>query len=255
MKLIVDHLPLRSLVMGSERLERMQTGTDQWRIPKFHAMLHASSSIILMGPWSNCEAQVVESCHVYMKRLSDLTNQRKGQWKHQVLTHVARGEQAAEQGLHESTGIRADQPTGSQDEAETHLESGELATHVTLSKSNLVAGVRFNIWDYMVDWRMCRHRLLYPAQRQDQRSNTGIYIALQELVTLPSSPGARSEWIRFCTDMKDLPSFLCAYVQAAYHHNLPNVPAPTDDAGSFLSAPEVHQRLLSLVQRHSKDAR
>jgi hypothetical protein len=55
--------------------------------------------------------------------------------------------------------------------------------------------------------------------------------------------------------MKDLPHFLCGYIQATYHHNLPDVPAPTDDAGSFLSAPEVHARLLSLVQVHSEDCR
>jgi len=41
--------------------------------------------------------------------------------------------------------------------------------------------------------------------------------------------------------MKDLPHFLCAYVQAEYHQNLPDVPAPTDDAGSFLSTRKEHE--------------
>jgi hypothetical protein len=253
MQMIVENLPTRSLIMGAERNDLVKSGTVQWQIPKFHAMLHAASSIVLFGPWSNCSAEVVESCHVYMKRLADLTNQRKGQWKTQILTHVARSEEADNK-LGPGTTANEKPGPGPHDGAEADKDSDGWA-HVTLSKSNLVAGIRFNVWELIVGWRMCRHNLVYPAQRKSERSNAGISIGLGALVTVPSSLRATSEWIRYCRDMKDLPHFLCGYIQATYHHNLPDVPAPTDDAGSFLSAPEVHARLLSLVQVHSEDCR
>lgn len=252
MEMIKAKLPSRSLVMGAERCNLDDSGKCMWRIPKFHAMLHAASSLILYGPWSNVEAQVVEANHVHVKRLADLTNQRKGEWQLQILIRVARGEAAGKDWLHAEPGELRD---GEEDHdvsqsALAQAESGPCATHVTLSKSNLVAGIRFNIWDFMLQWRMCRHRLMYPSQRKNSRSSGGIFIALPELVTVHNDPQALSEWIRYCADMKELPHFLGAYIQATYHHNIPEVQAPTDDAASFLSALEEHRYLLSLVQTH-----
>ena len=94
MQMIVEHLPTRSLCMGSDRYEFDQSCQIQWAIPKFHTMLHAASSIVLFGAWSNVEAQAVELCHVYMKRLATLTNQRQTQWQAQVLAHVSRSEES-----------------------------------------------------------------------------------------------------------------------------------------------------------------
>jgi len=187
--------------------------------------------------------------HVF---LADLTNQRKGEWQLQILIRVARGEAAGKDWLHAEPGELRD---GEEDHdvsqsAQDQAESGPSATHVPLSKSNLVAGIRFNIWDFMLQWRMCRHRLMYPGQRKNSRSSGGIFIALPELVTVHNVPQALSEWIRYCADMKELPHFLGAYIQATYHHNIPEVQAPTDDAASFLSALEEHSYLLSLVQTH-----
>ena len=78
---------------------------------------------------------------------------------------------------------------------------------------------------------------------------------LGELVTTPSLPEAMSEWIRHCSDMKELPHFLCAYIQAQYHQHLSNVPEPIDDRESFMSAREMHRDLLSLVQVLDTDSR
>jgi len=256
MQMIVEHLPTRSLSMGTDRYEFDQSGQIQWAIPKFHAMLHAASSIVLFGPWSNVEAQVVESCHVYMKRLATLTNQRKTQWQGQVLVRVSRSEESGKVWTHDGAGGAAE-TGGALDAAESASpsETGWTASHVTLSKSNLVAGIRFNIWDCMVGWKLCRHELRYPAQRQESRNRTGICIMLGELVTTPSSPEAMSEWIRHCSDMKELPHFLCAYIQAQYHQHLSNVPEPIDDRESFMSAREMHRDLLSLVQVLDTDSR
>ena len=186
--------------MGTERKD--VAGKGSWHIPKFHAMLHSASSILLMGPWSNCEAQVIENNHVYMKRLAELTNQRVDQWELQILIHVARTEEAGNACNHETTalGDMKNNPLCAHEHA-----SGSCATHITLSKSNLVAGIRSNIWEYMIAWKTCRHSLVYPAQRTDARTNGGVYICMSDLVTPAQSSGARSEWIRYCRDMLHLP--------------------------------------------------
>lgn len=245
MQQIVDNLPSRSLAMGTERKD--VAGKGSWHIPKFHAMLHSASSILLMGPWSNCEAQVIENNHVYMKRLAELTNQRVDQWELQILIHVARTEEAGNACNHETTalGDMKNNPLCAHEHA-----SGSCATHITLSKSNLVSGIRSNIWEYMIAWKTCRHILVYPAQRTDARTNGGVYICMSDLVTPAQSSGARSEWIRYCRDMLHLPHYLGVYIQATYHRNIATVQAPTDDRASFLSAPEVYRELLSLVQVH-----
>ena len=101
MQQIVDNLPSRSLSMGTDL--KSVGGKGSWNIPKFHAMLHSASSILLMGPWTNCEAQVIENNHVYMKRLAELTNQREDQWELQILMHVARAEEAGNAWNHGTT--------------------------------------------------------------------------------------------------------------------------------------------------------
>ena len=89
-----------------------------------------------------------------------------------------------------------------------------------------------------------------PAQAHVSRPAQEFTQQLPELVTVHNVPQALSEWIRYCADMKELPHFLGAYIQATYHHNIPEVQAPTDDAASFMSALEEHRYLLSLVQTH-----
>ena len=64
-----------------------------------------------------------------------------------------------------------------------------------------------------------------------------------------------SEWVRHCIDMKELPHFLCVYIQAQYHQYLRNVPEPIDDRESFMSAREMHRALLSLIQVLDTDSR
>ena len=252
MQQIVDNLPSRSLAMGTER--KGVGGKGAWNIPKFHAMLHSASSILLMGPWTNCEAQVIENNHVYMKRLAELTNQREDQWELQILMHVARAEEAGNAWNHGNT--HSEDTQDNRHCAHGQHGSACSGTHITLSKSNLVSGIRSNIWDYMLAWKTCRHKLVYPAQRKDGRTNGGVYICMSELVTPPQSSGARSEWIRYCRDMHHLPHYLGVYIQTTYHHNVATVPAPTDDRASFLSAPEVYRELLSLLQFHNiTDAR
>ena len=80
MEVIVEVFPTRSLAVQEDRVRhRSIARRSPWSIPKFHAMLHAASSILLMGNWATAEAQVVEACHVIVKRLAKNTNQKPTQ--------------------------------------------------------------------------------------------------------------------------------------------------------------------------------
>ena len=156
--------------------------------------------------------------------------------------HVSRCEQAAQQW------------TDGHEDADGHEENAN-TKQFSLGQSTMRAGVRFPIWDFIVEWRKNTHEMLYPARHTDMRTNQGMCIPLPALAVSGSTPDANSMWVRNCKDIHHLPHYLALFIQQENHGNLPHVPAPTEDSDSYMTTLQLHELLLGHVMTVTDDRR
>jgi hypothetical protein len=184
-------LPCRLIQMEGSSVR--QKGKEAWRLAKWHAKHHLVQSYMIFGGLVYSSASTVEKKHVEMGHVGIHTNRRNDE-ELQMAIRVL-----------------------NQETAELECDQEPVPKTVTFDHNNA--------WDILTRWRENEVYVKTSMQREaGMRTNAGLCVDVFELRRVGRAGtlarDGEGEWVRYCFDMQDFPTFLVRYIFRHYEHAL-----------------------------------